>query len=508
MSETLRPVDQTPLFTELMYERLSTRITPEMGFQSYEKLDGDKAERARQKEAFISGASYNPTFDYPLLDKQELELKKAPLEILISQSAHMNDGVAGDAVRSSAHYRLQEMSWLQEAKTLNDLASERVETHHFTQSAEHYQALNERLYGKPSEQTVGQVYGEIFAQAAGKELDERGKEIYNELLYGITFEVAGEEVVIPALAEKANGRLPVIEAKVLEPLIEVLKEDTAFIAEITQNYWDDAIVPRSQQDGSEPGFNTDDMEIVFKQTLAVMDPENKAGITIRQVGNKSVLSWDTPSLTVEIGATRANISSSQDMYAKIVHELYIHGGRAIRGLNSELPVLGTGLYTEADEGERADYLTFEEGFATVAEKAIMGEGMSWKAIDIGHYLNIANSYDGADFRRAFEISWRARALMQVKSGEPMTDEVINKEKAQSYLSLQRVRRGTPTQLSHGPVLTFNKDLAYLDGKLVTVDYLEAVGNDKSAIRRLFVAKGDPTNHRQAALVEQYGEKIA
>lgn len=70
------------------------------------------------------------------------------------------------------------------------------------------------------------------------------------------------------------------------------------------------------------------------------------------------------------------------------------------------------------------------------------------------------------FGQSFETNWRARVLMTVGSGQEVTDAIIKKEQAQAYLSVTRLYRGTPTQLTEGPILTFNKDLAYLQGKLV------------------------------------------
>lgn len=506
MNEQLSHVDQTPIFTALIYERLSTRITPEMGFQSYEKLDGDKEKRTVEAENFLADQTYNPTLDYPLIDPHDLDMKAVSLELIASQAEHLHDPIAASAVQSSAVYRMNEMAWLKEAKLLNELAQTQPDSDEYAASAARYQELNERLYGKPNPELVGQIYGEIFAQADEKQLDERGMKIYNELRYGTSFTVAGEEVVIPALGEKSTDRLPKITSESLKTLREVIHEDTRFIREITQSYWDEVVVPRAQQDETEPGYTVDDMEQVFKQSLLVLDPENEAGISIKIMPNKSALSWDTPTLTVEIGGKRAPITSPEDMTAKIAHELYVHGGRAINGLKSELPVLGTGLYSEADveAGERADYLTFEEGFATLVEMVIKGEAITWTPVYLSRYLACASTYDGGDFRQAFEINGRARVLLAAKSGQPLTDAATEKERKQARLSVERIRRGTPTQQTDGPVLTFNKDLAYLEGKLIAAKYLNDIGDNPAAVRRLFTAKFDPTNHIQDELVTRYG----
>lgn len=505
MNETLHHIDQTPLFSELVYERLLPQKTPEMGFQAYEKLDGSKAERDKQQKAFLAKEVFNPKLDYPKLDHQELELKKIPLELIYEQAGDLPDSQAAEAVRASASYRIDEMTWLQKAIVLNALADENPKSDEYIAAAKDFQASGEKLYGIPDATISAQVYGEIFAQASEKDLDPRAEAILHELQHGTTLSIAGEEVTIPALADKALGRLPKIDAETLAPLAEVLKEDTEFIADITKSYWEDVILPRSKATGKEPGFNVQDMYQVFTAALAVMDPEGKSGVSIKIVEDKSVLSWDTPTMSVEIGASRAAITDPLDMQAKITHELWKHGGSAIEGLKSGLPVLGTGVYTEADyeNGERPDYLTFEEGIAGLSEMAVNGKDIKWTAVHLSRHLALASTYDGADFRTAFEINWRARVLQVVKSGEELTDAIIEKEQKQAYLSVLRIRRGTPTHLKGGPIVSYNKDLAYLDGKLIASSYLKKVGRDKTKIRRMFTSKTDPTNPRQEALAIRY-----
>ena len=319
--------------------------------------------------------------------------------------------------------------------------------------------------------------------------------------------IDGKEVMIPGIGGKEKGRLPVIDEEALNELKEVLQEKCGFIFDITDTYFNEIIIARSQEAGGTAEFTTEDMKEVFSQVLHVMDPQDIAGIAIEIMPNKTALSWDTPTMTVQIGEKREAIEAPQEMATKIIHELYVHGGRAIAGLQSELPVLGTGLFTDAAPGKNASYLTFEEGFASIAEIASNeSSDVKWTPVYVSRYLAAASLYEGLDFRQAYEVNWRARTVMAVKDGEALTDAQILKEQRQAYLSCVRISRGSPTGLQDKPVLTYNKDLAYLEGKMITLDYLASVKGDKKAIERLFTAKFDPTNPVQDALVARYGLK--
>jgi hypothetical protein len=506
--------DRLPVFEALIAERLRPTVTKEMGFQSYEMLEGSGEYRKKQETAFFAGEMRNPTLDYPKLDTQELYLKTIPLQVVIDQAEHMADPEAAKAVQSSAAYHQIEMYWLIQAKKMDDLKDDPTSPE-FLEAARQYQELNEVLYGAPRVEIVKQVYGEVIAQAGEKTLAPNVQAIYDELVNGAVVTIDGEDITIPAIDGKAEGRLPIINRESLADLREVLHEKFPFVYEITQNYWDEVILPRVEGTDDEPKFTVQDMERVFAKVREVMDPENTSRINIEVSPNKTALSWDTPTMAVQIGEKRLAIKEDDEvdataaevMASKIIHELATHGGRAINGLKSELPVLGTGLYTDAEPGKNADYLTFEEGFAALAEIASRNaEASKWTPMYISRYLAATSLYEGADFRQAFEVNWRARVILAAKDGVEMSDVAIAKEKKQAYLSTVRITRGTPTNLVGGPVLTFNKDLAYLEGKIIALEYLDSVKGNKKAIERLFTAKFDPTNPLQDALVDAYGIK--
>lgn len=487
-------------------ERLRPDTTPQMGFQSYELFAGDAKNRGQQQEQFLAGQIRNPQFEYPKLSDANLGDSIEVLNQILVLSRELSDSDAADAIWDTTSYRMAEMYWLLEAKRLNELAIYNPDSDDFRRSAVRYQQLNEELYGVPDPEIDAAVVGEIIAQVQEKELHPSVQVIYDELAYGGTTMLANGEVVeFTGIGDSVVGtRLPSDIPEKLHVFREVLLEETINIKNLVDMYWEEVCLPRAVAAGTEPGFTTDDMKLLFTDVHAMYDPDNTSGISVSIHEGSAQLAWDTPSMSIRIGANRAPITSPDDMYAKIIHEYIIHAGRAVEGLKTELPILGTGVYSAADKGEESDYLTFEEGFASLAEIAVDDSFSGWKPLHISRYLAVMSAYGGADFRQAFEVNWRARVVMAVASGEDVDEALIRKEKKQASLSVTRVYRGTPTHVETDQVLTFNKDLAYLKGKLTALRFLERVGDDKAEIRRVMRAKIDPNNHRQYELMERYG----
>lgn len=162
-----------------------------------------------------------------------------------------------------------------------------------------------------------------------------------------------------------------------------------------------------------------------------------------------------------------------------------------------------GLFTDTP---RPDYLTFEEGLATTVEEMIGDTVPKWTAAKLGHYINISLAEQGADFRTVFETAWRYRLLGKLKDNQEVTQEMIDKEQRMAYGSCVRIFRGTqPDMADRQPgvaLLTFNKDLAYLEGRVLAMRHLESLyaNQDVDGATRLFAGKYDPTNPEQRELM--------
>lgn len=493
MSERL---DNVPLS-----EILRPDVTPEMGFQSYDMLADNKETRDQQEIAFLNGDIIRPILEYPQIDQKILNQGIRNLNAVGLLSSEIADEEYSTAVWNSAGYRLAEMYWLKQAKKLDRFRGNPT-SNNFELSAQRYQDLNEQLYGTPDKELTASIIGEVFAQAESMQLDITGLRILDELKHGIELNIAGEHINMRGLAGMEKGRLPEIGNK-LRFLREVIEEEFAPIYKLVGNYWEEIVLPRASKNTLEPQFEVTDMVELFKRMRDSIDPENSAKISVVLLEKGTSLSWDTPTMSVRIGAGRKPVTDQGEMIGHLIHELGVHGGRAVHGLNTDMPVLGTGLFTNAQEGEQADYLTFEEGFASLINSMLDSKSSTWQSLHISHYLNTALAYEGADFREAFEITWRARTLMAAPDGKPLTEDIIKKQREQAYISMVRTRRGTPTEIAHRHPLTFNKDLAYLQGKIIALQFLDEVGNNKNAIKQVLKGKFDPLNKAQKRLADRY-----
>jgi hypothetical protein len=482
-------------------EILRPDVTPEMGFQSYEMLADIDDARKGQQQAFLESKVINPVLSYPQIHEHTLNQGIRTLNTIGLLSEEITDENVSSAIWNSAGYRLAEMYWLKQAKKLDE-ARHDPDSERFVLNAERYQAMNEELYGKPDAEITANIIGEVFAQAEEKQLDEVGARILEELKNGTQVTVAGEVVQTRGLAGLEKGRLPEIKDR-LTVLTEVIQEEFAPVYELVNNYWEQVIVPRERTEDEQAQFETTDMVELFTKMRDQMDPENRANISVILLDKASSLAWDTPSMSVRVGANRKAITTKEEMTGHLIHELGIHGGRAVEGLKTDLPILGTGLFTDAQEGEQSDYLTFEEGFASLINTVLENKAAAWQSLHVSHYLNTALAYVGADFREAFELTWRARVLMAVPNGKPVTEAIIQKQREQAYVSMVRTRRGTPTEVAHNQPITFNKDLAYLQGKIIALQFLDKVGTDKAAIRQVLKGKFDPLNSAQKQLADMY-----
>ena len=479
-------------------EVLNPRNTPEMGFQSYEALGGDGAYRDKQKSDFIKGDIVNPTLDYPKLDDSELNQGIYNLNSVLSIADTLPDEDVRSAVWDSTSYRMAEMYWLKSSSNLihtyKSKSPEQV-----TAMINQTQELNEQLYGKPKKSTSDSVISEVWAQIDSKELVGVAQTIKNELENGVVVTVGDQSVEVLPLGRSESPRLPQIPKELLEGLKAKLYADNADIVELVNSYWRDVILARDE--GSQV-FKPADMFAVFKAVHALRDPENESGVEVVMEPSAKAMSWDTPTMSVKIGGERDDIGSPETMLGKVFHEYVVHGGRAINGSRTNIPVLGTGLYTEADEGENSDYLTFEEGLAGMTEVAVLNDDAGWKPTNLEKYFGLGLAYEGKDFRQTYETLWRARILLLAKPGEEPTEKSIALAKRNSYDSAVRIFRGTPTEMPRQDeegeprVLTYNKDLAYMDGKLQVIEFWDKYGDDPEMVDSAFQGKFDPLNRRQ------------
>lgn len=494
-------------------EVLHPRVTPQMGFQSYECLQGNGAYRDTQKKAFIAGQVVYPRFDYPYMDVPSIQHGIRRLNDVLSLARSQPDELTRDAVWDSASYRMAEHYFVLSLEDLNRTYS-RLDDRGINEKVQRTQELNEQLYGRPEMGISNAIKNELWARMGSKRLVGRAAQIRDELAQGVRVRIDDTEIDVLPLEAHGDERLPTIPEELLLALRQKLYRDNQDIVDLVNLYWENVVQLRPETDRE---FTPQDCMNLFRKIHEGRDPENISGISFEFEPDAANLAWDSSTVSIKIGTKKRSLplDSPQRMIAKIFHEYVTHGGRTIAGIKSELPVLGTGLFTDADPGESCDYLTFEEGVASMGEVAVEHESYEWELRDLDKYLALSLAYEGNDFRQTYETLWRTYAVDGAKEGEDISQKAIDSAQHRAWLAATRIFRGTPTDLprrdSQGQprILTFNKDLAYLKGKLEVMEFWRRYSPDPSRLAKMldlvYVAKFDPLNWRQLQITEKvYG----
>ncbi len=478
--------------TEQQY--IDPRNVLEVAFQSYEKFSNNALE---QQDAFIADEIKNPHLQYnELLSTDSLDEGMARLFFAKGKLSEIMDNRRSyEATAHSLDFRVAEMEYVKLAAKLQALTSDsNPNTKAISEATEQMRALGIELYGEPDPEIRDMALNELWSMLDGKNYHESAQVLYDELVNGV-------DGVALMRAEDSDARLPRYDNnEALDWARDRIIEKNYDIKALVYEYWNLKVA--EQPDGKYECTPEDFVEVVNK-VINTRDPENTSGISAKIKENAASLSWDTKTMSVQAGADRSPLETPNDLFCKILHEFGVHGQRAVNGLKTDLPILGMGLYTNTP---RQDYLTFEEGLATTIE-AMAGKDMpEWTAVKLGHYVNIAMAQGGADFRHTYEVAWRYRLLSKLGDQQEVTDEMLDTEKKAAYKACVRIFRGTQPDSADrfgipNQPLTYNKDLAYLNGRVLAMRHLEDLyeRQDDEGIDYLFKGKFDPTNPVQDAL---------
>lgn len=478
-------------------EIISPKNLPEAGFQSYSKLVNNAPD---QREGFIAGEFRNPRFEHPhlrnmsALDKSIVALGRACEEAVDYEP----NPEFRQAIKSSLDFRMAEMEYVKLLGQLEFLHHEGGSQEELSEVREQARQLGHELYGQPQPEIRDAALNELWSILDSKTYHPTAQVLYDELANGFTW----QDQEIPAMlrAEDGEAQLPRFEKnEALEWAGEQIIEQNADIQALVQAFWGQKVSEHGE------GYKCSPADIVeaFQAVINLRDPDHTSGVAVKLVENKSALSWESPEMAVVVGGKRSPIATSDQLFRKVLHEFGVHGQRSINGFKTKLPVLGMGLFTDTPQ---PDYLTFEEGLATTVEEMIGDTVPKWTAVKLGHYINISLAEQGADFRTVFETAWRYRLLGKLKNDQEVPQEMINKEKQAAYGACVRIFRGTQPDLADSQpgvvLLTFNKDLAYLEGRVLAMQHLEDLyaRQDVEGVVRLFAGKYDPTNPEQQELM--------
>ena len=494
MSIALETAPRRPRTIE---EIINPHNLPEAGFQSYTELVNNALD---QREDFIAEKFRNPRFehrrfrDMSALDRGIVALGQAR-EAATDRESNL---IFRKAIDSSLEFRMAEMEYVKLLGQLEFLHHEEGSQEELSEVQEQARLLGHELYGQPQPEIRDAVLNELWNILDNKTYHSTAQVLYDELANGFTWQ--GQEMPAMLCAEDGEVRLPRFEKnEALEWAGEQIIEHNADIQALVQEFWDQKV----KECGEEYVCGPADIVEVFQAVTKLRDPDHTSGVTVKLVEGKTALSWESPEMAVVVGGKRAPIATSDQLFRKVLHEFGVHGQRSINGLKTKLPVLGMGLFTDTP---RPDYLTFEEGLATTVEEMNGNDAPEWTTAKLGHYINISLAEQGADFRTVFETAWRYRLLGKLENDEEVTQEMINKEQRMAYGSCVRIFRGTQPDIADRQPgvapLTFNKDLAYLEGRVLAMRHLESLyaNQDVDGVTRLFAGKYDPTNPKQQELM--------
>lgn len=477
---------------------IDPRSLPEMGFQSYEMLKNDAT---TQTDAFIAGEIRNPELTYPRLSSlAEMDNGILRLHDAIEQVKRIEpDEEKVDITVSSLEFRMAEMEYIKLLGRLDFVTKEDGPIEDIVELIEEARALGEQLYGVPDETLYHAALGEVWSQLDSKSLSTSARYLYDDLSKGFLW---GGKNIPPLPRPDSVEALPDFNNPAIKWAGEIILANNADLEAYFRTFWEQKVA----ENGPDYVAHPPDIAEAYQGAFGLIDPENEAGIDVILDPEATALSWESSLMTVKVGGKRVPIRTAENLFHKFLHEGKGHGGRAINGLKTGVAVLGTGLYTNTP---RADYLTFEEGFCTTIEEAVSGSEPRWDGSNMRHYINIALVGEGGDFRSVFETAWRYRLLMKLKDGQDVDEKMIEKEQKTAYTGLVRIFRGTPTALNerHPDItpLTFNKDLAYLNGRVLAMNHISELyrGRDEDGLMQLFQAKYDPTIPEQQAIIDRY-----
>ncbi len=473
----------------------SSEITPEQSFalQTYEFLNGGP-ERKGNVGNFTEEDSLQLVLDYPTLEgSKDIDKHVSNLRQCITEE---------EGISATPEYRLAEAYWLQAARRINDDVRSVKQP-----EVDSFQELNEALYSKPDEAVVAQILDRVWSSIDMK----RGSivdPLIEELKTGFTFiSHSGESIDVPPLprVEKNSEPLPILSEKALEWVNDKLQEELKPVNDLFQSYYDEHIATREDK-----RIQPEDIATLFEMGVEL---QNLKDVQVTRDEEADALSWSSAVCAVVVGMQRKPIGSVKELLGVYAHEVGVHGVRYMNGKKLGDESLASGLYTEADADENPDYLTFEEGLASIAQKVAQGKNETWDIASMGNYLNISLAHMGWSPRQVQEVMSRVRIINSTKiTDEQIKPEVVEKAKTATATQVVRTFRGTPSddvmRTSDGVVLHYAKDLSYAAGKIKAIKLINELVNLPEPQRTeqwnmLFLGKYDPTNGRQQELVASY-----
>lgn len=434
--------EKQPPLDALRYQRFL-----EVGaFQAYAYLDGDAEWRQMQKEAFLCGASTQPTFDYPYIDTVKLIQWEQWLTALKKDIvAHETNDAVKRAYVWKIDEKLAEIKLLQATWAGDDMQ---------------FQKQTEYIYGKPSIEVFAddcQVLREMIARCQTPHTKKAGEHLAQRMPASDVF--------------KHTRPLPhnVLVDHVRQNTISAMHK--LFISPL--------------EDTENTLYTAEHIKLAFVQALKALR------ITGRHVDivttSKSTISVNHEQKTILIPYER-KLSSSK-LQQLIIHEIGTHVLRRETGEASSLQLLGLWL----DRYERG-----EEWIATMREQVMEEAYQDDVGLDKHLAVSLAYGLDG-------KVRWFAEVyafLVDYYIVVYLLDDYLIQRatylaQESAWSTTTRVFRGTQGT----PWVCFTKDAMYKEGNRAIRNLL---AKDAHALDHFPLGKYDPTNPRHIAILQELG----
>jgi hypothetical protein len=438
-------------------------------FADFPRFEGDGAHRAAEKQAFIDGETYTPSYAYEKLDTLPYEepvraKKTAVYEAILELEAAKNEpGANIPELEIYAGYheaRLKKIMLVEAAHALNNTTTSgewEVAMHGFNR-------MNEETYGAFDVPTFESMLAtEVDRTAAFEPKTEAARDIQTTLKEMLGEKSAGAQPERPLMSDELLGKLQETIAKRYEPVLAVIPETGDEI------YYEAEDCARIMSDALQAGG------LAEKGWKIVIDP-NKANPTTNAAKR-----------TITLPATTRR--NAGELRRLIVHEQEVHARRGENGRESGFKPLESGT---------ADYADVEEGLGVLFECAVAGD---WdnasfnRARDRYITAGLAIGADGTprDARQVYEVLWRTFVIRESNNGD-ISEEAIEKARQLAYTHVENAFRGTEFWM-RGVIYTKLK--VYYEGLRKNADFIAEHANDmEAAIDEAMIGKYDHTNERE------------
>jgi len=405
-----------------------------------------------QRPLFLADEIENPKFTYDELMQQDfddIDTRLGELGEELAQNPDLDEHFRGTFADFITERRLQ-TQLLRSFQTYQSLPDgpERDE------AAAEYQRLNEALFGEVDESTMHALLSNKLRSYALEPGDVLAQQVLDEL-----------KTLVP---KEALEELP--------PPYAVSEETFEAVKVMAEALYDKLLKHVPDRDEI---YSSDEILAILTKIVREEFGESAADWIVRHNKQKGL---SVEPLSKEVRVSPTITADGPKLRGLVAHELGVHMLKAVRGYETGLLPFAIGM---------AGYGAAEEGTGMVMQQAVTGK---FEIAGTGHYITAGLLKQGRNFRGAFEVNWRLKALDSLKPGEALTEAAISEARGTAYSNTIRLGKG-------GMPSPFSRDLLYYNGTKAMWEYFGRYGADELMLNLAMLGKLDPTKppHLQTAL---------